>query len=113
MKTCRLTAVLAMALAASQSAWSINKCTGPDGKVSFQDSPCSSGKSEQVKVQSAPTDDDAAAEDTRRPGLSLRSMREPESNRRIRVTIPFSPGSLPRKRCPQQDDRGGTRALPS
>ena len=33
-------------------AWAINKCTGLDGKVSFQDAPCA-GKGEQVDVRPA------------------------------------------------------------
>jgi hypothetical protein len=32
-------------------AWAINKCTGADGKVAFQDAPCSGGKSEKVEVR--------------------------------------------------------------
>jgi len=30
----------ALLLAAAVPAWALNKCTGPDGKVSFQDDPC-------------------------------------------------------------------------
>lgn len=33
-------------------AWAINKCTGPDGKVSFQDAPCQ-GKGEVLEVKPA------------------------------------------------------------
>lgn len=32
--------VLAAALLAALPAWAVNKCTGPDGKVVFQDTPC-------------------------------------------------------------------------
>jgi hypothetical protein len=31
----------------------INKCMGPDGRVSFQDAPCSSGKGEAIDVRPA------------------------------------------------------------
>lgn len=44
-----LTASLMMA--AASPAWAINKCTGPDGAVVFQDAPCSlTTKSEEVKA---------------------------------------------------------------
>lgn len=45
-------------------AWAVNKCTGPDGKVSFQDAPCdlSAKSSEKLKLPDvAPT----TAEDSR------------------------------------------------
>jgi hypothetical protein len=32
-------------------AWAINKCTGPDGKVSFQDAPCATGKAEVLNIR--------------------------------------------------------------
>lgn len=34
-------------------AWAINKCTGVDGKVAFQDAPCM-GKGETLNIRSAP-----------------------------------------------------------
>ncbi len=34
-------------------AFAINKCTGPDGKVSFQDAPCVGSKSETLDVRPA------------------------------------------------------------
>lgn len=34
------TALCAAALALAAPVWAVNKCKGPDGKVSFQDSPC-------------------------------------------------------------------------
>lgn len=37
----------------SQPAAAINKCTGTDGKVTFQDAPCSAGKSETLDVKPA------------------------------------------------------------
>ncbi len=39
-------------VAASPSAWAVNKCTGPDGRVVFQDAPCAATakKSETVKT---------------------------------------------------------------
>lgn len=37
------------------SAWAVNKCTGPDGKVSYQEAPCtSSSVGEQIKLQTGP-----------------------------------------------------------
>ena len=48
----RICAVMAATLLAASPAWAINKCTGPDGKVVYQDAPCSnaSKSSEQVKT---------------------------------------------------------------
>ena len=44
--------LLAVALLSVSPVWSINKCTGTDGKVVYQDAPCSnsSKSSEQVKT---------------------------------------------------------------
>lgn len=33
-------------------AWAVNKCTGADGKVVFQDAPCS-GKGEEIQIKPA------------------------------------------------------------
>lgn len=42
----------AACLALAAPAWAINKCTGPDGKVSFQDAPCAgAGKGEKIEVR--------------------------------------------------------------
>jgi len=42
MKTQTKTLLAAALLALAAPAWAMNKCTGPDGKVSFQDAPCES-----------------------------------------------------------------------
>jgi hypothetical protein len=48
-----LRAIIAAALLlASLDAWAINKCTGPDGSVVFQDAPCA-GKGESVRIMGA------------------------------------------------------------
>lgn len=47
-----LQAVLLSVAFVSAPAWAINKCTGPDGKVSFQDAPCA-GKGEKLDVRPA------------------------------------------------------------
>lgn len=57
--------LLAAALFVASPAWAINKCTGPDGKVVFQDAPCA-GKGEKIEVrpasgQAPPTATPAAA----------------------------------------------------
>lgn len=39
-------------LAVSSPAWAINKCKGPDGKISFQDAPCP-GQGEKIDVRPA------------------------------------------------------------
>lgn len=43
-------AVCALLLGALAPAWAIHKCTGADGKVSFQDAPCV-GEGEKIEVQ--------------------------------------------------------------
>lgn len=43
---------LAVAALASDPAWAVNKCVGPDGAVVFQDAPCA-GKGETLKVSPA------------------------------------------------------------
>ena len=45
-------AACALALGFLSPAWAINKCTGADGKVSFQDAPCV-GQGEKIEVQPA------------------------------------------------------------
>jgi hypothetical protein len=40
------------ALLAASPAWAINKCKGPDGKVTFQDAPCQ-GDGEEINVRPA------------------------------------------------------------
>jgi hypothetical protein len=45
---------MSVAAAAVSPAWAINKCTGADGKVVFQDAPCTDGgKSETLMVRPA------------------------------------------------------------
>lgn len=44
--------LLAAVLIAASPAWAVNKCTGPDGKVAFQDAPCA-GKGEKIVVRPA------------------------------------------------------------
>jgi hypothetical protein len=43
--------LLLMAAGASSPAMAVNKCTGPDGRVSYQDAPCVGGRSEEVDVK--------------------------------------------------------------
>jgi hypothetical protein len=49
---CAACAVFALALGSVAPAWAINKCTGDDGKVSFQDAPCP-GDGEKIEVRPA------------------------------------------------------------
>ena len=44
--------IIALLAALCAPAWAINKCTGADGKVAFQDAPCI-GKGEQLQVRPA------------------------------------------------------------
>lgn len=41
-----------MMIAVSLPAWAVNKCTGPDGKIVFQDALCT-GKGEKIEVRPA------------------------------------------------------------
>ena len=50
----RLQAIfLLLFLNAHAPAWAINKCTGADGKVVFQDAPCADGKGGKIDVRPA------------------------------------------------------------
>ncbi len=51
--------VLMAALMVCAPSWAVNKCTGPDGKVSFQDAPCS-GKGEALTVRPSGGSESAA-----------------------------------------------------
>ncbi len=44
--------ILLLAFALCTPAWAVNKCTGADGKVTFQDTPCA-GATESIAVQPA------------------------------------------------------------
>ena len=52
-KIVRCLLCVAMPLACAAPAWAVNKCTGTDGKVSFQDAPCAEGAGEKVDVRPA------------------------------------------------------------
>ncbi|RYF51220.1 MAG: DUF4124 domain-containing protein [Comamonadaceae bacterium] len=45
-------ALCALVLGFVAPAWAVNKCTGADGKVSFQDAPCA-GEGEKIEVRPA------------------------------------------------------------
>lgn len=45
-------ALLAASVLLAAPAWAINKCKGPDGKVTFQDAPCA-GSGEKIEVKPA------------------------------------------------------------
>jgi hypothetical protein len=49
---CAAWAACAVLLGVASPAWAVNKCTGADGKVSFQDAPCD-GAGEKVDVRPA------------------------------------------------------------
>lgn len=48
-------AILLSAALVVAPAWAVNKCTGPDGKISFQETPCP-GKGEKIEVRPASGD---------------------------------------------------------
>ena len=45
-------AVVVLATLLTVPAWAIHKCTGPDGKLTFQDAPCA-GQGEKIEVRPA------------------------------------------------------------
>jgi len=63
MTNSRLAAVPVLAaLTLTAPAWAINKCTAPDGKVSYQEAPCISAQSAQeLKVPTSPPANDQDA----------------------------------------------------
>lgn len=61
MKGMKLMGMLA-AVALSGPAWAINKCTAPDGKVSYQEAPCATAQgAAELKVQPGPATGDQDA----------------------------------------------------
>jgi len=53
MKLIKHAALVAICLAVLP-AWAVNKCTGPDGVVSYQEEPCAAGKGQELKLQPVP-----------------------------------------------------------
>jgi hypothetical protein len=105
--------------ALSSPAWAVNKCTGADGKVAFQDAPCAGGKSERLVVRPASGD---GALIPQAPSSSLPSGEKPktetqrlqglidESQRKRRIQelevrqVPIAQGAIyeHRKACDDQ-----------
>lgn len=44
--------VLLLALSLCTPAWTVNKCTGADGKITYQDEECIGSKSEKLNISS-------------------------------------------------------------
>ena len=91
------TAMLILALAACQPALAVQKCTAPDGRVTYQDAPCVGGKSEAVDVstpvtaEKAPPSSEAAriealvaASQRSRRALELRERLLPDAELAVR-----------------------------
>jgi len=74
MKTNTKTLIAAAALLAfAAPAWALNKCTGPDGKVSFQDAPCEAAhKAESFEPH--PASGNANPQAAQNAGLELQKM---------------------------------------
>lgn len=53
------TILLTAAMLSTAPAWAVNKCTGTDGKVVFQDAPCTSEKAETVRIFKSDTQPNA------------------------------------------------------
>ncbi|GKS96926.1 hypothetical protein [Acidovorax sp. SUPP2825] len=73
MKQLNVLAVVSL-FASCTPAWSITKCTGPDGKTVFQDVPCA-GKSEQLVIR--PASGHGEAQKPRRDGGPSSSANAP------------------------------------
>jgi hypothetical protein len=83
-------AMLFLAVAASGPALAVNKCTGPDGRVTYQDAACAGGRSVEVDVKPpvsvGPGGNPPSAEAARLEGLvsaSQRSRRALELRERL------------------------------
>jgi len=61
--TAKFLVALTVALVCGQAS-AVNKCTLPDGKVVFQDAPCTSGKAEALNVKPARGRSDAESQPT-------------------------------------------------
>ena len=71
--------MLSMVLCAP--AWGINKCTGADGKITFQDTPCI-GKGEQLNIK--PANDNAPTQ------KSANTEKNPEAQKPLRENTPVT-----------------------
>ena len=45
--------LVGFAMCLAPAAWAVNKCTGADGKVVFQDAPCADGKGQKMDIRPA------------------------------------------------------------
>lgn len=92
-------AMLLLALAAGGPATAVNKCTAPDGRVTYQDAACAGGRSQEVDVQppvsagpggNPPSDEAArleaqiAASQRSRRALELRERLLPDAEAAVR-----------------------------
>ena len=65
-------ALLAAALVLSTPAWAVNKCTGPDGKVTYQEATCING--EQAKEIDKSSDQARRGQDVMSPNDVARAL---------------------------------------
>ena len=85
-------AMLVLALAACGPALAVNKCTAPDGRVTYQDAPCVGGKTQEVDVsppvagekvppssEAARMESQAAASQRTRRAMELRERLLPDA----------------------------------
>lgn len=74
------------------SAWAVNKCTGADGRVTFQDAPCT-GQGERIVVKPATGDAPALAQGPSAEGVRLQQQLEKAQAERRRTELEIA---LPR-----------------
>lgn len=80
MKAIRLTAAIMVSAAICAPAWAINKCTGPDGKVVYQDAPCQ-GKGEAISATPAA----GAAQQQAAQGPQNWKLKAAQADERVRI----------------------------
>lgn len=76
--------VFAAITAAASPAWAINKCTGPDGKVVYQDAPCEGGANVNLSGAGAGNPGAAGPSYYQREGARLATEEKAEEARRVR-----------------------------
>ena len=70
--------LLTIVLLTATNTWAVNKCKGPDGKISFQDAPCADGTGEKLNIRErAPSRTTTDLESTQQGQIaSLRAQNE-------------------------------------
>jgi len=81
--------ISAVSLATALPASAIQKCTGPDGKISFQDAPCANGRGEKLLVRPASGQGGGSAATADAQGRVQKIKRDNEMAEAIRTHKPL------------------------